>query len=166
MEYVLFFVITAALTASVILSIRSFRSCGNARKAVRINLAVAAIMFVVCLVSPVIANAAEPEDADLSAKVTEVAVLSASDKGIAENAEETAPTSYDPTKGLGMIGAALVTGMSGIGGGIAVAAAAPAAIGATSEDPKAFGKALIFVALGESIALYGLVISIMILGKY
>ena len=33
------------------------------------------------------------------------------------------------------------------------------------EDPKAFGKALIFVALGESIALYGLVIAIMILNK-
>ena len=74
--------------------------------------------------------------------------------------------SYDPSKGLGMIAAALVTGISGIGGGIAVAAGAPAAIGATSEDPKVFGKALIFVALGESIALYGLVISIMILGKY
>ena len=52
-----------------------------------------------------------------------------------------------------------------IGGGIAVAAGAPAAIAATSEDPKAFGKALIFVALGESIALYGVVISILILNK-
>ena len=67
--------------------------------------------------------------------------------------------------GLGLIAAALSTSVSGIGGGIAVAAGAPAAIGATSEDPKAFGKALIFVALGESIALYGLVISIMILNK-
>ena len=47
----------------------------------------------------------------------------------------------------------------------AVAAAAPAAIGATSEDPKVFGKALIFVALGEGIALYGLLISILILNK-
>jgi len=44
-------------------------------------------------------------------------------------------------------------------------AGAPAAIAATSEDPKAFGKALIFVALGESIALYGVVISILILNK-
>ena len=41
----------------------------------------------------------------------------------------------------------------------------PAAIGATSEDPKAFGKALIFVALGEGIALYGLLVSILILAK-
>ncbi len=67
--------------------------------------------------------------------------------------------------GVGLIAAALVTGLSGIGGGIAVASAAPAAIAATSEDPKAFGKALIFVALGEGIALYGLLISIMIFSK-
>ena len=40
-----------------------------------------------------------------------------------------------------------------------------AAIGAFSEDPKAFGKALIFVALGEGVALYGLLISILIINK-
>lgn len=67
--------------------------------------------------------------------------------------------------GITMLAAALATGLAGIGGGVAVAAAAPAAIGATSEDPKAFGKALIFVALGEGIAIYGLLISILILNK-
>jgi V/A-type H+-transporting ATPase subunit K len=67
--------------------------------------------------------------------------------------------------GLGFLGAALVTGLSALGAGIAVASAAPAAIGATSEDPKAFGKALIFVALGEGVALYGLLISILIINK-
>lgn len=73
--------------------------------------------------------------------------------------------SSDNGKGLGLLAAGLVTGLAGIGGGIAVAAGAPAAIAATSEDPKVFGKALIFVALGESIALYGVVISILILNK-
>ncbi len=67
--------------------------------------------------------------------------------------------------GIGFIAMALSTGLAGIGGGIAVASAAPAAIAATSEDPKAFGKALIFVALGEGIAIYGVLISILILGK-
>ena len=66
--------------------------------------------------------------------------------------------------GLVALGAGIAA-LTGIGGGIAVAAAAPAAIGATSEDPKAFGKSLIFVALGEGIALYGLLISILILNK-
>ncbi len=66
--------------------------------------------------------------------------------------------------GLKYIGAALSTGISGVGGGIAVASAASAAIGAMSENEKIMGKTLIFVALAEGIALYGLVISIMIIG--
>ena len=77
----------------------------------------------------------------------------------------TAAAAASSANGMGLIAAALSTGIAGIGGGIAVAAAAPAAIGATSEDPKAFGKALIFVALGEGIALYGLLVSILILAK-
>lgn len=67
--------------------------------------------------------------------------------------------------GMAYIGAALSTGVAAIGGGIAVGAGAPAAIGALTEDPKSFGKALIFVALGEGIALYGMLISILILNK-
>lgn len=72
---------------------------------------------------------------------------------------------HNTSLSIGLIAAALATGLAGIGGGIAVAAGAPAAIAANSENPKTFGKSLIFVALGESIALYGLVISIMILSK-
>ena len=74
-------------------------------------------------------------------------------------------TALSTGDGLGLMGAALVTGLSSLGGGIAVASAAPAAIGATSEDPKSFGKSLIFVVLGEGIALYGLLISILIINK-
>ena len=65
--------------------------------------------------------------------------------------------------GLGLIGMGLAVGLGGSGGGIAVGPSAAAAIGATSEDPKNFGKSIIFVALGEGIALYGLLISIMIM---
>ena len=87
----------------------------------------------------------------------------------AEKAEHTETTQTesgaDMSKGLGLLAAGLVTGLAGIGGGIAVAAGAPAAIAATSEDPKSFGKSIIFVALGESIALYGVVIAILILQK-
>ena len=89
------------------------------------------------------------------------------DTAAATTASETVNTDNDHNSSLsiGLVAAALATGLAGIGGGIAVAAGAPAAIAATSEDPKAFGKALIFVALGESIALYGVVISILILNK-
>jgi len=68
-------------------------------------------------------------------------------------------------QGLGFISAALATGMSALGAGIAVAAAAPAAIGAISENEKNFGKAMIFVALGEGVAIYGLLISILIINS-
>ena len=62
--------------------------------------------------------------------------------------------------------AALSTGMSCIGGGIAVSAAASAALGAISEDGSILGKSLIFVGLAEGVCLYGLIISFMILGKF
>lgn len=66
--------------------------------------------------------------------------------------------------GLGYLAAALAVGISGIGGGIAVASASSAALGAISEDGSVFGKALIFAGLAEGIALYGLIIAFMILG--
>ena len=68
-------------------------------------------------------------------------------------------------EGLGYLGDALVTGLSGIGSGIAVASSASAALGAISEDGSLFGKSMIFVAVAEGIALYGLIISFMILGR-
>lgn len=68
-------------------------------------------------------------------------------------------------QGMGFLSAAMATGLSALGAGIAVAAAAPAAIGAFSENEKNFGKSLIFVALGEGVAIYGLLISILIINK-
>ena len=66
--------------------------------------------------------------------------------------------------GLKYIGAALATGMATIGAGVATGSTASAAMGALSENEGIMGKALIFVALAEGIAIYGLIISIMILG--
>lgn len=82
-------------------------------------------------------------------------------KASAAEAAATASTSADGWK---YIGAALATGLSCIGGGIAVASAASAALGAISEDSSLMGKSLIFVALAEGIALYGLIVSFTILG--
>lgn len=79
----------------------------------------------------------------------------------AEAAGEVAAAATDSWR---YIAAALSTGASCIGAGIAVASAASAALGALSENEGIMGKALIFVALAESIALYGLLISFSILG--
>ena len=79
-------------------------------------------------------------------------------------AADPAPASSDGLMmGLKYIGAALAVGLSGIGGGIAVASSASAALGAISENDKAFGKALIFVGLAEGVALYGLIVALLLL---
>ena len=80
-------------------------------------------------------------------------------------AAEAAASGSGLAEGLGYIAAALVTGLSCIGGGIAVASAASAALGALSEDSSILGKSLIFVGLAEGVCLYGLIISFMILGN-
>jgi len=75
------------------------------------------------------------------------------------------PQSSDMAQAAAFIGAALVTGLGAIGTGIAVSSTAAAAIGAISENENNFGKAMIFVAMAEGIAIYGLLISFMILGS-
>lgn len=65
--------------------------------------------------------------------------------------------------GMRYLGAALSTGLACVGAGIAVSSSASAALGAISEDSQIMGKSLIFVALAEGIALYGLIISLLIL---
>lgn len=79
-------------------------------------------------------------------------------------AEVSSGSSNGLATGLGYLAAALVTGLSCIGGGIAVASAASAALGAISEDQSILGKSLIFVGLAEGCCLYGLIVSFMILG--
>src|SRR5512138_2533802 len=63
------------------------------------------------------------------------------------------------------LAAAISTGLACIGGGIGVASSGAAAIGAIAEKPEAFGRALIFVGLAEGIAIYGLIISFIILQR-
>jgi V/A-type H+-transporting ATPase subunit K len=66
---------------------------------------------------------------------------------------------------FGLIGAALATGLSSLGAGFAVAKVGTAAIGALAEKPELFGRLLIFVGLAEGIAIYGLIVSILILNR-
>lgn len=123
------------LVISVAVATKAFQKGKSPKRTVYMQLASFCAVFALCFIFPVFASAAET----------------------------TASTGGD--LGFGLIGAGIATGLSCIGGGIAVGGAAPAAIGATSEDPKNFGKSMIFVALGEGCALYGLLISIMILSK-
>jgi len=92
--------------------------------------------------------------------VTTVVVFS----GNVSLAETTTAVAAPNVDGFRYLAAALSTGLASIGAGIAVAISASAAIGAISENEKLLGKTIIFVGLAEGIAIYGLIISIMILG--
>ncbi len=83
--------------------------------------------------------------------------------GISASAADNTQAAAAASNGLKYIAAALAIGISAIGSGIAVASSSAAALGALSEDPKIFGKAFVFVGLAEGIAIYGLIISILIL---
>lgn len=66
---------------------------------------------------------------------------------------------------FGLLGAALATALAALGAGFAVAKVGAAAIGALTEKPELFGRLLIFVGLAEGIAIYGLIVSILILNR-
>ncbi|MGE5308992.1 MAG: ATP synthase subunit C [Deltaproteobacteria bacterium] len=81
-------------------------------------------------------------------------------------AQEGARGAGDPSAvKWGVAAAAVAVGVGSIGAGIAVAYVGSAAIGALSEKPETFGRSIVFVGLAEGIAIYGLIIAIMILGK-
>ncbi len=63
------------------------------------------------------------------------------------------------------LAAAISTGVACIGAGIAVSSTGAAAIGAIAEKPESFGRSLIFVGLAEGIAIYGLIISFLLLQR-
>lgn len=63
------------------------------------------------------------------------------------------------------LAAAISTGLACVGAGIAVAGSGAAAVGAVAEKPESFGRSLIFVGLSEGIAIYGLLISFLVLPR-
>jgi V/A-type H+-transporting ATPase subunit K len=70
-----------------------------------------------------------------------------------------------PSDPYAALAAAISTGLAAIGAGVAVASTGSAAVGTIAEKPESFGRALIFVGLAEGIAIYGLIISFMILNR-
>jgi V/A-type H+-transporting ATPase subunit K len=89
---------------------------------------------------------------------------SAADSEVDRTSVQSANTNSS-SYGIGLIAAALAVGIASIGGGVAVASAAPAAIAAMSENPDSVGKSMVCVVFGETIALYGLLIAVFILNK-
>lgn len=82
-------------------------------------------------------------------------------------AEEAAASGGDISLGLGLalIGVGLPTGLATIGAGIAVSSVGSASLAVITEKPEMFGRTLIYLGLAEGIAIYGLVVSILLLGR-
>ena len=67
--------------------------------------------------------------------------------------------------GLALIGIGLPTGLAAIGAGVAVSSVGSASLAVIVEKPEIFGRTLVYLGLAEGIAIYGLVITILMLGK-
>ena len=130
-----------AIFCAIYAALRSFKTGQSGSKAMKVHFVTLVVMTALCLGCTMGASAATTD------------------------AAATAAETGSSNAAFGYIAAALSTGLAAIGGGIALGSSVPAAIGATSENPKTFGKSLIFVALGETLALYGLIISFMIITK-
>ena len=67
--------------------------------------------------------------------------------------------------GMGFIAAAVSTGLACLGAGLAVASVGSAALGLVGEKPEMLGTTLIYLGLSEGIAIYGVIVSLLILGR-
>lgn len=85
---------------------------------------------------------------------------------LAQTAVEAATTGGVSTgTGLAIIGIGIPTALSTVGAGIAVGPIGSASLAALAEKPEMFGRTLIYLGLAEGIAIYGLVMSILLLDR-
>jgi V/A-type H+/Na+-transporting ATPase subunit K len=107
----------------------------------------------------------------IGAVVLLVAALTAGPAGAAvavgavEGSKSAAAASGTSSNSAALLGAAIAVAGSTIGAGIAVAYAGAAALAAMSERSEVFGRAMVIVGLAEGIAIYGLIIGILLIGK-
>ena len=80
--------------------------------------------------------------------------------------EAVGAVAVDPAvRSWGFASAAASAGLAALGAGYAVAQVGTAALGALAEKPELFGRVLVLVGLAEGIAIYGLIVSILILNR-
>ncbi len=98
-----------------------------------------------------------------------VGIILSLSSGTGIAAESAAPTGDAVAKagalGWGYIAAALATGISCVAAGVAVGSVGSAAIGLIGEKPEMLGTTLIYLGLAEGIAIYGIIISLLILQR-
>lgn len=85
--------------------------------------------------------------------------------GVVEPAQAAASASTSSNSWAPLLGAGIAVAGSTIGAGFAVAYTGAAALAAISEKPEMFGRSLVIVGLAEGIAIYGLVVAVILIGK-
>lgn len=68
----------------------------------------------------------------------------------------------DPVSGLIAVGAGIAIAGSGIATGLAQKDIGAAAVGATAENPKMFGRGIVFMVLPETLVIFGFVVAAML----
>lgn len=95
----------------------------------------------------------------------EVGLLIVSTQDALAAAAKTPGTEVSTGLGLALIGIGLPTGLAAIGAGIAVGPVGASSLAIISEKPEMFGRTLIYLGLAEGIAIYGLVVTVLLLGR-
>jgi V/A-type H+-transporting ATPase subunit K len=134
---------TVAL-AALVLRARRGEANGRLRRFIAGGLAIA-------LLAPVILIVAAPAPVAAAREV----VLQAAPAGAANVAG----------RGTAFLAAAIAVAASSLGAAVAVAYTGAAALAAVSEKPELFGRSIVIVGLAEGIAIYGLIIAVLILGR-
>lgn len=119
------------------------------RRGVYLLLALNVLLVVAAVAVLVMTAAAEPAGAATAAAAVPAASAAAS----------------GASSWAALLGAGIAVAGSTIGAGIAVAYTGSAALAAMSERPELFGRSLVIVGLAEGIAIYGLIIGIILIGK-
>jgi V/A-type H+-transporting ATPase subunit K len=117
------------------------------RDAVRVLVALDAVVLVAALVVLVVTVTGGPGAAEPATTVAAAQQATGSDSWAA------------------LLGAAVAVAGSSLGAAIAVAYTGAAALAAMSERPELFGRAMVIVGLAEGIAIYGLIVAIILIGR-
>ena len=122
------------------------------RSGIYILAAIGAVLMIGAVVLLVAALTAGPAGAAVAA-------------GAVAGSKSAAAAAGTSSNSAALLGAAIAVAGSTIGAGIAVAYAGAAALAAMSERSELFGRAMVIVGLAEGIAIYGLIIGILLIGK-
>ncbi len=85
--------------------------------------------------------------------------------GVVDPAQAATAAAAKPGAGDAFIGAGIAVAGSTIGAGIAVSYTGAATLAAIAEKPEMLGRSLVIVGLAEGIAIYGLIIAVILIGK-